>query len=384
MNFRRFLTKGLFGAVLLLCVTHANAQCPAPNLTSGLHAPSKIIFSTKGSLLVAEQGSGTNNGRISLIDPDTGQRRTLLDGLPSAFAAPNNDPSGPSGLAMRGRTLYVAIGLGDAVFSGPLPNSFVPNPNPSSPIFASVLAVHFSASVEMKTSGLTLTPADQTTLKNGATVQLGNDGDKVTVELLADFPDYVSEPRPGLPNAVRQSNPFGLALDGDQLYVADASGNTIRVVDLNTGDFRTLTTFAPLPNNRGFGPPIVEPVPDSVHLLGDELVVTLLSGFPFPLGNSQARTVNRETGASAPFITGLSSAIDLIPDGSGGSFTLEFSADMLAGLPGRLSHYSTPSATPTVVSSCLITPTSMVRDSRSGDIYITQIGTGQVVKLNGQ
>src|SRR6476659_10927154 len=98
MNFRRFLTKGLFGAALLLCVTHANAQCPAPNLTSGLHAPSKIIFSTKGSLLVAEQGSGTNNGRISLIDPDTGQRRTLLDGLPSAFAAPNNDPSGPSGL----------------------------------------------------------------------------------------------------------------------------------------------------------------------------------------------------------------------------------------------------------------------------------------------
>jgi hypothetical protein len=174
---------------------------------------------------------------------------------------------------MHGRTLYVAIGLGDAVIPGPLPNSVIPNPNPSSPIFSSVLAIDFSASVEKKTNGFTLSAADHVALKNGAKVDLSNGGgDKITVELVADFPDYLPEPRPGLPNAVRQSNPFGLALDGDHLYVAEASGNTVRSVDLQTGNFSVLTNFAPLPNNRGFGPPVVEAVPDSVHLVGDQLL----------------------------------------------------------------------------------------------------------------
>ena len=191
----------------------------------------------------------------------------MISGLPAGFSPPNSDLAGPSGLAMQGRTLYVEISLGDAVIAGPLPNSFVPNPNPSSPIFSSVLAIHFSASVEMKTNGFTLSAADQVALKTGATVDLNNGGgDKITVGLVADFPDYLPEPRPGLPNAVRQSNPFGLALDGDHLYVADASGNTVRSVDLQTGNFSVLTNFAPLPNNRGFGPPVVEAVPDSIHL----------------------------------------------------------------------------------------------------------------------
>ncbi len=382
MKSRIFLTGVIIAAGIGLGATFATAQCPVPNLVGGLRSPTKIIFSTQGDLLVTEAGNGVNNGRISIVDPDTGNRRTLLDGLPSGFAPPNNDPSGPSAMVMRGRTLYVAIGGGDEVLSGPLPNSFVPNPSPSSQIFSSVLAIHFSASVEMNTEGFVLTLSDQGVLKNGQTVNLSNSsGDKISIELLADFPDYLPEPRPGLPNGVRQSNPFGLVLVGDQLYIADASGNTIRVVDTATGNSTILTSFGPIPNNRGFGPPVVEAVPDSIHLVGDQLLVTLLSGFPFPLGNGQVRSVDRDTGANAPFITGMSSAIDLLSDGHDGFYTLEFSADMLAGLPGRLRHFETPSATPTVVSSCLITPTGMVQDSRSGIIYVTQIATGQVVKL---
>jgi len=384
MNNRPFLAAFVGVFVLLVAAGSVTSQCPVPALTSGLQSPGKIIFSTKGSLLVTESGTGVNTGRISIIDPNNGTRRTLITGLPAGFSPPNNDLAGPSGLAMHGRTLYVEISLGDAVIAGPLPNSVIPNPNPSSPIFSSVLAIHFSASVEMKTNGFTLSAADQVALKTGATVDLSNGGgDKITVELVADFPDYLPEPRPGLPNAVRQSNPFGLALDGDHLYVAEASGNTVRSVDLQTGNFSVLTNFAPLPNNRGFGPPVVEAVPDSIHLVGNQLLVTLLSGFPFPLGNAQVRAVDPVTGNSTPFITGLTSAIDVLPDGGGGFFTLEYSADMLAGLPGRLSHLSSPTSAPTVLSSCLITPTSMALDDRKGEMYITQIGTGQIVRLGG-
>jgi len=77
---------------------------------------------------------------------------------------------------MRGRTLYVAIGGGDEVLSGPLPNSFVPNPNPSSALFSSVLSIQFSADSERNTNGFALSPIDQINLKNGDAVELNNGG----------------------------------------------------------------------------------------------------------------------------------------------------------------------------------------------------------------
>ena len=370
-------------AVLVLPLSVTYGQCPTSVVTGGLKAPTKIIFSTKGNLVVAEQGEGPNTGRISLIAPESGVRRTLIGGLPSGLSAPNNDPAGPSGLAMRGRTLYVAIGVGDAVLSGPLPNSFVANPNPSSQLFSSVLAIHFSAAAEQNTTGFVLSQADQSSLKSGATVDLSNgDGDKLSVELIADFPDYVPEPRPGLPNGVRQSNPFGLALSGNHLFVADASANIVRDVDLETRTSSTLSAFGPIPNNRGFGPPVVEPVPDSVRLFGDQLLVTLLTGFPFPIGNSQVRSVDIASGTNSPFITNLTSAIDVLPANRGGFLTLEFSTDMLnPAAAGRLSYYATPSGSPTVLANCLITPTSMAQGEETNEIYVTEIFTGRVMKV---
>src|SRR5436190_13563296 len=127
----------VLAVLLMFALTNVSvAQCPTTVLASDLRAPTKIILSQNGNLLVAEQGNGPNTGRISILDPSSGERRTLLDGLPSAI---NNlggfpAPSGPSGLAMRGRTLFIAIGVGDAALLGPFPGTELPNPNPSSPI----------------------------------------------------------------------------------------------------------------------------------------------------------------------------------------------------------------------------------------------------------
>src|SRR6476469_4515868 len=168
--------------VLVVPLPDTYGQCPTSVLTGGLKAPTKIILSTKGNLIVAEQGEGPNTGRISLIAPDSGVRRTLIDGLPSGLSAPNNDPSGPSGLAMRGRTLYVAIGVGDAVILGPLPNSFIPNPSPSSQLFSSVLAVQLSAAAEQNTTGFSLSQAALALLKNNETDDLSNGaGDELSI-----------------------------------------------------------------------------------------------------------------------------------------------------------------------------------------------------------
>jgi hypothetical protein len=335
-------------------------------------------------MLVAESGNGPNTGRISIISLRDSHRRTLIDALPSGFSPPNGDPSGPSGLFLRGHTLFVAIGLGDAVRNGAVPATQVANPNPSSPIFSSVLAIRFG---QLPEQGATMTLADQFTLKSGSQITLGRGDDKLTIRLVGDFPDYTPEPKPGEPNNVRQSNPFGLVVVDDDVYVNDASTNQVRTIDLDNGALGILTNFAPLPNTRGFGPPVVEAVPDSIHFFEGQLLTTLLSGFPFPVGGAQVRTVDPSSGTNAPFITGLTSAIDLLPvrvsGGSTGFLTLEFSADQLApGLPGRLRYFASPTATPTVVADCLVTPTSTARDDKTGDVFVTEISTGRVMRIS--
>ncbi len=160
-----------------------------------------------------------NTGRISIVGLN-GTRRTLLDGLPSGLNDVN-EPSGPAGLFMTGRTLYVAVGIGDSF----LPGTFVPNPNPSSPLFSSVLAVHFSADIEKTTEGFTLSPVDQQALARGQKLTLSTDGrDHVTVELVADFPNLI--PDPTFPSGFRGSNPFDLVAVGDRLYVTDGGQNS--------------------------------------------------------------------------------------------------------------------------------------------------------------
>jgi hypothetical protein len=366
-----------------------SAQCPTTVFASDLRAPTKIILSQNGNLLVAEQGNGPNTGRISILDPSSGERRTLLDGLPSGI---NNlggfpAPSGPSGLAMRGRTLFIAIGVGDAALLGPLPGTEVPNPNPSSPILSSVLEVHFSANAENISSGFTLTEADQAALKSGAELVLDNGkGDRLTIKLLADFPNVVPAPRPDLPDNTVSSNPFGVAVTGNLLYVVDASLNLIWTVELNSGATAVLTRFASLPNPLfPFGPLAIDPVPDSIHLFGRKFLVTLLSGFPFPPDVAQVRIVDPHTGDDKPFITGLTSAIDVLPvktRGDGDEFvTLEFSTDQLAQAPGRLQLFTSPGGPPVVIANCLITPTSMALDPKTGSLFVTEIFTGRIIEV---
>ena len=234
-------------ALAPLCVSlHAATITP---VASGLTAPTKTTLTNAGNLLVSEAGAGPNTGRLSLVDPATGSRRTLVDGLPSGVFS--GEPSGPGGLLLRGRTLYLTIGVGDAVMSGPVAATTVPNPRPGSPLFACLLAFHFSADIERTTTALTLSPADHAALKAGTRITRDNGGgENVTIELFVDFPDYVAEPRPTLADNVRGSNPFDLVALGERLFIADASLNSIRTVDLNTRTVGTLTTFAPLPNTR--------------------------------------------------------------------------------------------------------------------------------------
>jgi hypothetical protein len=206
-------------------------------------------------------------------------RRTILDGLPSATNLNGGEaaPSGPSGLIRRGDTLYMAIGAGDATTPGPVPGSEMENPTPASPILSSVLSIRASAGIETGTESFTLTLANHTLLKSGGQVVLTDThGNTLTIALVFDFPNFVAQPRPDFAANVRGSNPFGVAVSGNLLYVNDAGLNLVSVVGITSHTSATLTTFAPIPRSTTVppGPPVMDAVPDSVRLYGDQLLVT--------------------------------------------------------------------------------------------------------------
>lgn len=356
--------------------------------TTGLQTPTKIIRTPEGNFLTTGTGSEKNTGHVTFVER-AGTHRALIAGLPSGTSAEGGS-SGTNGLLLdnrtgaarrRSRTLFVLNGIGDTTRFGPRPGTEVPNPEGlASPILSSLLRVDFNADIDTLASGFTLLLADHFRLADGHEVQLTNaEGVRATFTIIADFRDIVPDAR----TIVRASNPFGLRQIGDLLYVIDAGRNSIVRVEIETNRTRTLVSLPPVPNSQP-GPPMVDAVPTSIRLHDGGLLVTYLTGFPFPPGGARVQRIDRTTGQHAPFITGLTSAIDVLPMGEGDGadfFVLEFSTNQRENQPGRLLRFDTPGSTPTVLAGGLITPTSMVRDLSTGDLYITELGTGRIIRV---
>ncbi len=381
--------------VTTLTAAQANAQCA--EVVSGLRQPLGTALSNQGNLLVSETGttalrSARTSGRISIVEPN-GRRRTLLRGLPSGLNDVG-DSSGPTGLFMRGRHLYVLIGDGDVAIPGPRPGTALQNPHgPSSPIFSSILAIHFSAATERTTTGFTLTFADQTALANGHTVTLSNGGwDKMTIQLIVNFPNFIPRPLPDVPNNIELSNPFQLVAVDDMLYVTDGGRNLVWQVDLPTRAFSPLVVFPNIPNPLfpNLGGPFIQPVPTGIASFNNQLLVTLFRGAPFLTGVSTVEQIDPTTGSDTPFITGLTNAIDILPikekdacdnEGATSYLALQFSsAGPFFQGPGLVLRFDDPAGPPTVIANCLTAPTSMTLNKKTGTLYLSEDG-GRIVAI---
>jgi sugar lactone lactonase YvrE len=369
---------------------HAVGTCS--EVASGLRTPLGVAWTPNGNLLVAETGTQgvAHSGRISIIGAD-GARRTLLDGLPSG-TSDVGDPSGPSGVFLRGRTLYVSIGIGDVGVLArdprgqPIFGSLLPNPSgPSSPIFSSVLALHFSAAVEQTSEGFTLGADDEQALGAGRMVTLDRGaGDRMTVEKIVDFPNYVAAPRPGVPNNVQGSNPFKLVPVDEQLYVTDGGRNLVWQVDLTTHAFAPLVAFPAIPNPLfGIGPggPTIDAVPTGNAAWGDQLLVALFRGAPFPPGVSSIERVDPATGTETTWIGGLKTAIAVMPLADSSLLVLQLaSSGLFFGSPGTLLKFSAPGGPPALLADCFTGPSAMALDAKSGRLYVSDL-TGRIVSL---
>lgn len=378
---RASLALALCMASAMPVLAQAQGQCTP--VLSGLRLPVAGVMSGHGNLFVAEAGDGSaGSGRISIVDPH-GHRRTLIDGLPSA-PADVGTPSGPSGLFLRGDSLYMVMGTGDTGVAGPRPGSTLPNPaGPSSPIFSSVLVMSFGfhPGTEMRTTGFRMTRANQRALAAHHTVWLHDHrGYLMGIRMVANFPNYAATPLPDVPDNISLSNPFGITGIGKWFYVTDGGRNLAWKVDSSKGRASPLVSFPDIANPLfpQVGGPSMQAVPTGISVSKGKLLVSLLRGAPFATGTSTVERIDPATGSDTTLISGLTTAIGTIPRKHGHHeplLVLEHSSSgpFFSG-PGTVLRFDGPASVPTTVADCLALPTSMTLDERTHRLYVTGEG----------
>ncbi|HUP25105.1 MAG TPA: ScyD/ScyE family protein [Thermoanaerobaculia bacterium] len=386
-------------------------------LTAGTERPFKIARTPGGNFLLAESGTGEDDGRVALLSL-WGDQFRLLSWLPSAINF-EGAPAGPTAVAQAQATVYVVMGAGDQV-SAMQPPRAIPNPEgPSSPIFSSVLRARFDPVPDSIREGFELTSAHVRSLADGLEVALENEsGEHVELLLLADFRDLEPDPV----TTVREANPFAAAVAGSltqaglvelgfadlslgdanflaslfpesplgqrleertTVYVVDASTNTINQLDAATGRWSVLVRFPPVANPLfpNLGGPVTDAVPTGIWVREDgDLLVSFLTGFPFATGVASVRLVDAETGAVTPFISGLTTVTDVLQIGDV-TYVLEFSTNFLARAPGRILRFETPSATPTVVAGGLIGAAGLAYEPSRHELLVSEAFTGRIVRV---
>ena len=183
-------------SIFLLAISAAAAWPQAQVLATGLPGANKLLLTPRGNFLVSEPSMATNAGRVSFVSRG-GSRRSLIEGLPSGIEVTLGGGSGPSAMALNGRTLYVALGAGDSERRGTVPGTSIHNPaGASSAIFASILEFRFSGDVDTLGGTFRLTPAQHAALADGATVDLDDgSGGRAQASVLTRFPISAPDPK---------------------------------------------------------------------------------------------------------------------------------------------------------------------------------------------
>jgi len=376
-TYRRLLAASTL--TLLLTPLAGQAQQSSVYAT-GLTGPVKLILTPRGNLLVTERGTAANDGEISIVDRK-GAVRSILTGLPSGIET-TGTPSGPQAPALSECcVLHLSIGEGDMLrFSPNGAPAQVPNAMGSvSPIFSSVLRLVFSQPIDQVAEPFALARADHDLLADGRTVKLENAaGQNVWIRLVADFKDA----RPDSVTNVRGSNPFHMiSRPNGGLLVVDSGQNSLLRLD-STGWPQVVVRFPPIANAPGVIPPFSDPVPTAVrHYEGSKYLVSLLTGVPFTPGAASLRLVDVAARTQTPFISGLTSVTDVLNIG-GRIFVLEISENLSTGAPGRLLRFTDPAKPPVVVASGLIGPSGMVYDPERNAIFIAEIFTGRIIRVD--
>lgn len=352
-------------------------------VATGLDNPRQVTFGHGGELYVAEAGHGGSGACVGSDDDPTvkvcygtsgaiarvshGQVRRVVTGLPSLAAQvptqggqlpPGAQATGPSDVAVSGRTLAFTVGLGSAPT-----NRFA-----------------FSAT---SNAGHLLGTAGEVSLPmpwRWAPAKTAQD-----VRQIGDLAAYEQVNNPVPPADEPDSNPNALLRARGGYLVVDAGGNDLLSVS-RTGSVDTVTTF-PGPTKTCTPPIPPQAVPTSiVRGPGNAYYVGELTGFPFCEGGAVIWKV--KNGHASIYASGLTNVTDLAFDRRGTLYAVEIAQHGLQSGPmgavvkiprGGGSHH-------TVVASGLMAPYGIaIRGNTAyvttGSILPKSAGGGQVVAI---
>ena len=376
----------VLGCTLTLGSSTVEAQTPLKVVVSGLKAPGKMLALETGAILVSESGTGVHDSRITAFDTD-GNRLTLIEGLPSGLAFPNNDPV---------RRLRPGAAQPHALHrhqrrrqrhGRPRPGQRDPEPEQ----VVAHLQLRARPRVRSQPVGRDRAvpgdaggpPGARPPRARGAASTSGANARRCASS--STSPTTCPSRVPIRRRTRGPRIPFALEPDGScALWLVDASRNLIWKVDICENTFSTLTTFPPTTNPTPAGPPRIDAVPTSARTWNGDLLVSFLSGAPFlPGPGAGPPGQDRRPASTRRSSPGCGRSWTCCPSAArrDGFFVLEFSRDLLAGLPGRVLWFDSPTAAPVTFADGLVTPVNMAIDPRTGDLLISQLALGRVVAL---
>jgi len=212
--------------------------------------------------------------------------------------------------------------------------------------------------------------------------------------IVADLGDYEAEHNTdgykdaqGTPELL--SNPFDVAADElGRAYVTDSSANAVIRYTLSGGT-NTFFVFPDIANPRypKLGAATIHQAPTGVTIGPDKAIyVATFTGYPYPQGEARVYRLEdknmdgdaQDIGEATIYATGLTAATDVAFDDKDRMLVSEYSTDVIAKQPGRISRIV--NGTPTTIVHLLTGPTGLA--FTEGDrLLVTEGSIGRVTDV---
>ncbi|MEO9021082.1 MAG: ScyD/ScyE family protein [Ginsengibacter sp.] len=332
-------------AALLFAFAGCKKGTVVPHLSittvaSGLAGPMGIETDSYGNIWVSEGGTDTlndkgstynNDGKVIVITPN-GQKYDAIINLSSYANVHSGELQGTVHILRDGGTLYVLSG------------DYLYRANIS----------HFKPGDK---------PIDASTLPS---------------EDIAAIVSNISSSN----NPEKDSHPYNLTKgpDGD-LYITDAGANAI-LHRKGVNNYSILAEIPNFPNTTGIGGPTVQAVPTSIRYDGKNFLVTTLTGFPFPEGQSTIYKVSLSGNVSI-YQKGFTMLVDQAAGNYSNRIVVQFASSFnpaTAYAPNSGSLLWVNGSTTKVLADGLNQPVS-IKQVNGYTWYVTSLGEGSVLKV---